>query len=94
MAIDGYGTFALLPREIRDQIYEDLFSVANVKDIAEYARNSQVVFSAYVAQPDTSILRASRALYREALPVVFHPNFSFTRLTLCRFGRKSTKLAD
>lgn len=83
MAVDGYGTFGLLPREIRDQIYEDLFSVTSVKDIAEHARRSKVVFSAYVAQPYTSILMASRALYREALPVVLHPYFEFysARLT-------------
>ena len=91
MAVDGYGTFAVLPREIRDQIYEDLFKVTNVKDIAEHARRSKVVFSAYVAQPYPSILMASRALYEEVLPVVLHQNFSCTGLMIRSFG---TKLAN
>ena len=69
MAVDGYGALARFPREIRDQIYEDLLTVTDVGPIAKLARSPRVVLSVYVAQPNTNILRVSRALYHEILPV-------------------------
>jgi hypothetical protein len=69
MPLSSYGDFWKLPREIRDMIYAEYFSANTAPALEKYleASKSQAIF--YITEPDTSLLRASRALYRESRPV-------------------------
>lgn len=69
MPLASYGDFGKFPREIRDLIYAEYFSIdapATVKKHLEKSRSDPVL---YVTEPDTALLRASRALYRETQAV-------------------------
>jgi hypothetical protein len=69
MPMQAYGDFGLLPREIRDQIYEEYFSVWRWCDLQHFKRVDEAQVALYIAGPNAALLRASRALYQEALPV-------------------------
>jgi hypothetical protein len=69
MSMQAYGDFGLFPREIRDQIYEEYFSVWSWYDLQHYKRVDEAQVALYVAGPNVTLLRVSRALCQEALPV-------------------------
>jgi hypothetical protein len=69
MPISSYGDFGKLPREIRDLIYAEYFSVDAPETLEKYLDQSKSEPLLYVTQPDTGLLRASRALYRETRSV-------------------------
>jgi hypothetical protein len=69
MPLASYGDLGKFPREIRDLIYEEYFSVATAPALEKYLSASKTEAILYVTKPDTSLLRASRALYRETQPV-------------------------
>jgi hypothetical protein len=69
MPLASYGDFAKFPREIRDLIYAEYFSVDAPATLEKYLEASKSEPLLYVTEPDTCLLRASRALYRETQPV-------------------------
>ena len=69
MPLASYGDFAKFPREIRDMIYAEYFSVDTAPALEKYLENSKSEAILYVAEPDTTLLRVSRALYKETQPV-------------------------
>lgn len=72
MPFSSYGDFARLPREIRDQIYEEYFSTDSPPSLERYLETNESEVVLFVNGPDHSILRVSRALYRESYPVGSH----------------------
>jgi hypothetical protein len=69
MPLASYGDFGKFPREIRDLIYAEYFSVDTPTTLEKYLEASKSEPLLYVTEPDTCLLRASRALYRETQPV-------------------------
>jgi hypothetical protein len=72
MSLTSYGAFGKLPREIRDMIYLEYFSVDSPSNLEKYLAplgqsNPEAIF--YITEPDTGLLRTSRALYMESQPV-------------------------
>lgn len=65
MALRGLGNLARLPREIRDQIYQDYFAVNKGNVLEPYAKDTNLVLSVYMSQPNINILSVSRDLYQE-----------------------------
>jgi hypothetical protein len=69
MPFTSYGDFGRLPREIRDQIYEEYFAVDSPTSLEKYLENNESGVTFYITQSDKSLMRVSRALYREIHPV-------------------------
>ncbi len=69
MPLASYGEFGKFPREIRDMIYAEYFSVDTPASLDKYIDTSKPRAILFVTKPDTGLLRASRALYRETWPV-------------------------
>jgi hypothetical protein len=78
MSMQTYGNFQLLPREIRDQIYEEYFSIWCLDDLKNFQGVDEAQVTLYIAGPSVGLLRASRALYQEALPVSKRDKFTIT----------------
>lgn len=79
MPLTSYGPFARLPREIRDQIYKEYFAVDSPTSLEKYLENNDSGVTLYVTQTDRSLMRVSRALYQEVLPVGTHPEIQSAR---------------
>jgi hypothetical protein len=69
MSLTSYGDFGKFPREIRDMIYADYFSVDTAPTLEKHLESSKSKAILYITKPDTSLLKTSRALYRETQPV-------------------------
>jgi hypothetical protein len=69
MALTNYGDFGKLPREIRDLIYAEYFSVDTAPALEKYLETSKSGAILYVTESDINLLRVSRALYWETQPV-------------------------
>jgi hypothetical protein len=69
MPLSSYGDFARLPREIRDQIYEEYFAVDSPTSLEKYLENNDSGVTFYITQSDKGLMRVSRAIWREMHPV-------------------------
>ena len=72
MPLTSYGDFGNLPREIRDMIWAEYFSVATLVTLEKYLETAKYEPTLYVTEPNTGLLRASRPIYQETKPVGSH----------------------
>jgi len=79
MPLASYGDFGKLPREIRDMIYAEYFSVDTAPTLEKFLKANKSEAMLYVTKPHMSLLRVSRALYRETQPVRILQKLQITR---------------
>lgn len=94
MPLAGYGDFWKFPREIRDLIYAEYFSVDTAPALEKYLEASKSGAILYITEPDTSLLRVSRALYRETQPVRIYRNYTLHVTDISSFGRTAVRVVD
>jgi hypothetical protein len=94
MQLASYGDFAKLPREIRDLIYAEYFSVDTAPTLEKHLETSKSEAILYVTEPDTSLLRASRALYWETQPVRILQKYTLHVTDVNSFGRTVVRAVD
>jgi hypothetical protein len=94
MPLASYGDFGKFPREIRDMIYAEYFSVDTPATLEKYLEPSKSEAILYVTKPDSNILRVSCAIYTEAMPVGT-PTEILSRVTdIGSFGGIIVKVVD